>query len=189
MNGEGQVQKTVSTSDSTAELRSLLGQLKSLESDRRDAQTRLVNTDSTQRSSLLRDVLTISITLLIGAMTLYTVAPHLVRTPVLFFISLTFLLLSTVINILGRIQVLNYTSNTVNLIENYYAGAVAAQSNVQATNRSQDSVTRLTVYNEQGGPRITSMRWLGRMSHLYASAFLLIGLLGVGASLLLRITV
>lgn len=170
------------------QVRSLLFQMKTIEEDRRDSHNRILSTEGNQRSSLLRDVLNISVTLLIGSMTLYTVAPHLVKTPVLFFISLGFLLLSTVINVLGRIQILNYASSAVQAIENYYAGAVAVQTSVQANN-TEDSRTRLAVYNEQGGPRIPSMKWIGRISHLYSSAFLLIGLLGVGASLLVHITV
>ena len=73
-----------------------------------DALLRTANTMVGERTSIVRDSLNLAIPILGGSITLYILAPQLVKTSILFFISASCLVVSVLIGLALRLRMLHY---------------------------------------------------------------------------------
>lgn len=172
----------------TAKIRELASEVVRLESDRRGALHKIVGEGSIQRSGMLRDSLNISVTLLIGAMTLYTVAPKLVKAPVVFFVSLTFLLVCLVVNLIARLKIVAFQDEAVASIETFYAKRSGAASSYASNATEENRVRMNVVFEEANEPSYRRLSRAGLYGHIVVAVLLLTGLVGVAFSLLFHMS-
>jgi len=153
-----------------------------------DAVLRATNTIVAERTSIIRDTLNLAVPTLAGAVTLYILAAHLVKTPLLFFLSIGCLILSIAGGLILRMRILTYIQEVVRqletqLIQNTGAARVLRTNPIQNNFDTlvRQETTQLILYND---------KWVtGKSGYASVIILMLVGLLGIGLALLFRITV
>ncbi|HSW81641.1 MAG TPA: hypothetical protein VLG40_04565 [Candidatus Saccharimonas sp.] len=151
-----------------------------------EATYRFVKTSCNERASFLDSLLTIGVTLLIGAMTFYTVAPQFVKTPVLFFVGAACLLICIVMSLAARVEIIRHLQAITYQLEKQ-STKVASAARLFRNSADEDNM-RAMAAAEVEQIQLDRLKWTGVFGHAYATIFLLLGLLSLSVALLLRIT-
>lgn len=178
---------STNTTPAVGQLRETIIDIELAGSNRREALSSSAQAIYTSRSSDVRDILNISITVLVGSLALYSAAPALIKTPVLFFISAAVLLLCVIICLAARLQLTEYLTRATATIEDYYTNLVLAASAFKMS-ATQDNL-RLFKNADEAELRLPGLGWFAKHGpHIVIGTFL-IGIIGLGLSLLFRIGV
>ena len=153
-----------------------------------DAVLRVANTTVSERTSLVRDTLNLAIPIVVGAITLYILSPKLVKTPVLFFVSISLLLLATIVGLILRMRLLTYIQNITFQLETQLLQITGAARLLRtAPNQPNwENLNRL----ESTPVQLHQDKWIdSKIGYSSVTVLLLTGVIGITLSLLFRITV
>ncbi|HEX5448058.1 MAG TPA: hypothetical protein VFW90_02550 [Candidatus Saccharimonadales bacterium] len=165
-----------------------------LESDRKElakvqqeAFDRFLKASVGQRADLLRDVLAVQVTILIGTAALFFVrgGDDFIKTKGLFFFSMAVIAVGSVINLLARIEIVNHLQAMSYQIEDRYLRLVRSVRDylLTPTRTNLDTAYRIE-YEFQNFP---NLRRIGQEGHKYSIWLLIVGVLGIALSLMFKV--
>lgn len=158
-------------------------------SAKHEALDRFVKSTVIQRADLLRDCLVVSVTALIGALTLYYLQNEnlSVKSKPLFFLGTIVISVGIIVNLLARIDIITHLQSTSFQIEDRYL-RLFQDSRSYLSNRSQTNLD--TVYRtEFESSPFPPLSRLGDRGHKLSVWSLILGVVLIALSLVLQISI
>lgn len=163
---------------------------RSLAKARHDALNGFLQASVIQRTNLLRDMLAVSVTTLLGALTLYFASGPShdggIKSQWMFFAGLIVLTLGTAVNLLARSEIIRHLQQISHQIELNYLQLFEASRSVM---RQPSQFNIDTAYRVEGAHvEFAKLAWIGEHGHRVAIWSLLICVLLLSLSLIFNIS-
>lgn len=139
------------------------------------------------RISYIRDTVAVAIPLLVGAITLLSISPNLVKTKWLFYIGSGLLVVSILLGTIGRGKLIIILENSAIALQTWVTEIAEASRFAKYNPEDQVKAHRL-VTAEQAGVSIPNISWFAENVHRIVAFFLLTGFLALGLALLFKIS-